>query len=500
MGGTEKLPAGYLRLGKSIFFFFLALYLTTTRGHFYTTDEMAVFHQTKSLWEHADIDTPPILNTYPGRGGRHYAVYGPGQSALAMPLYGFGKLARIGLERLGAKDAAAMLAGAVYGDPPDHLWGGQVEIFFVNLFNTIVVALVCAVFFLASVRLGAGPLWALAATLILGLTTHLAGFSTGFLQHPAETLFLLTSFYLLLCDAAAPRQETRVNAGAAAAMMLLVRVNTAALLPALTGYLAWNSWRRRRDPVVMARECAAFLIPVAVGLLATGLVNEWKWGAFGLRGVYAQTLPFNTPLLLGLYGNLFSVGQSIFLFSPILFLAFVYFGPFLRRRPAESAAIFGMAAASLLLYSKVYLWHGQWAFGPRYLVHLVPLLLLPLGPWLEEVSPRARLATLPFVLAGVVVEVLHVAVNVSFVYFHEGYKSEPPFSYLWIPEQSQLAAHWRALMAWDFRVDPWLVWMGRTFAADRTIPVAIVLGWLVAWCGARVWRNLQELRHPLSGQ
>jgi hypothetical protein len=501
MRGAEKLSAGYLRLSASIFLFLFAIYLTTTRGHFWTTDEVAVFQQTRSLWEHADIDTAPLPNTYPGRGGRYYAVYGPGQSALAMPLYGIGKAARLGLERLGAKDAIRALAGPVIGDPPDHLWGGQVEIFFVNLFNAIVVALVCAVFFLASVRLGAGPGWAAAAALILGLATHLAGFSAGFFQHAAEALFVLWAFYLLVCDSDSPRAQTRAVAGAAAAMMLLIRINTAALLPALTAYLAFQSWKRRRDAVAAARECAAFLLPVGIGLLTAAAVNHWKFGVFGLRGVYAQTLPFDTPLLVGLYGNLFSVGQSVFLFSPILVLSVAWFRPFFRRRPAEAVAILGMAAASLLLYSKVHLWHGQWSFGPRYLVHLVPLLLLPLGSWLEQASSRTRIATIPLVLAGLLVEILHLAVNVSYVYHREGYNNQPPFSYLFVPDQSQLAAHWRALTAWDARVDTWLVEMARSFGASPTVPIAICLLWLIAWSGWRLVRDLKDApaaKRPIS--
>ncbi len=480
-----SVPDAHRKLTLWLFLLLCCVYVTLTRGHFWSTDEVTVYQQTRSLREHGDLDTARLPNSLPGRGGRFYGVYGPGQSVLALPFYATGKAVHRVLERWGARQAIDVLAGPLIGDPGGSHWGGEVEIFFVNLLNAVVVALAGAVFFRFQLRLGVDAKWAVAATLVLALATHLPGFATGFFQHGAETLFALWSFYLLFRNSETPQARTRVAAGIAAGAMLLVRVNTLALLPALTLYLAFQGRRRRSDAAdrlrQMARECLPFLLPVGLAMLAMGGVNAWKFGAFGLRGAYAKSIPFNTPLLVGLYGNLFSVGASIFLFSPILWLAPVYFRPFARRRPAEAAAILGMAAGSLLLYSKVYLWHGQWAFGPRYLVHLVPLLLLPLGAWLQE-SARARVAAAPLVAAGLLVMALHVGVNVSYVYYHEGYIQSPAYEYLWIPEKCQLLAHWRALAAWDNRVDLWLVDTWRSRGGVAALPILTCLLWAIAWC------------------
>lgn len=481
-----------------MFLLLLGIYVTITRGHFWSTDEVTVYQQTRSLWEHGDLDTASLPNSLPGRGGRYYGVYGAGQSVLALPFYGVGKAVRLTLEHVGARSWIDAIAGPVLGERPDRVWGGEVEIFFVNLFNAVVVALLCTVFFFFNLRLGVAPRWAVASTFILALATHLTGFAGGFFQHGAEALFVLWSFYLLYGDSVKSRRQTRVAAGSAAGAMLLIRINTAVLLPALTAYLVFHAWRRLpsgswRDRLAgAARQAVPFLVPVGVALLAVAGVNAWKFGAFGIRGAYAHTIPFSTPLLLGLYGNLFSVGQSIFLFSPILFLAPWYFRGFGRRYPAETAAILAMSVSSLLLYSKVYLWHGQWCFGPRYLVHLVPLLVLPLGGWLETAGRRIWAAVVPLVVAGLVVEALHVLVNVSYVYYHEGYRYEEPFGYLFIPAESQLAAHWRALVAWDSRVDTWMIDTARQYGAHVMVPIAICCLWGLAWGARQVWRSLQE--------
>ena len=86
-----------------MFLLLLATYVTITRGHFFSTDEIAVFQQTRSLWEHGDLDTAPLPNTFQASRGRYYAVYGPGQSVLALPFYAIGKAVRLGLERVGAQ-------------------------------------------------------------------------------------------------------------------------------------------------------------------------------------------------------------------------------------------------------------------------------------------------------------------------------------------------------------------------------------------------------------
>ena len=182
------------RVAIWIFAGFLAFYTALTRGHFYLADEAQVFQQTRSLWEQGDLSVAPQINTVRGRDGHYYAQYGIGQSILALPLYVAGKKVHQLLERAGATSWIKTFEGPPIGDP-DKRYGGEVEIFFVNLFGAFAMAGVMAVFFLLNVRLGASLRATIAATVILGLTTHVAGFGVEFLQHPAEALFLLLTFY-----------------------------------------------------------------------------------------------------------------------------------------------------------------------------------------------------------------------------------------------------------------------------------------------------------------
>jgi hypothetical protein len=476
------------------------VYASFTRGHFWTVDEVLVFQQTRSLWQRGDLSVEPLINTAVGRDGRSFAPYGAGQSALALPLYGFGKIAGEALDGLGAQGAKSLIAGPMIGEP-NRQFGGQTEIFFVGLFNAFVVAALGGVFFAFSLRLGAAPGWAAAAALLVAFTTHIAGFGANFFQHGAESLLLLWTFYFLFADSQSPSARLLACAGATAFVMMQVRISTAALLPVLAAYLFWSRWNRLGNGMVpsakaisVVRQCLPFLLLTAAGALTAATVNYLKFGEFSVRGVYARMVPLDgTPLLVGLYGNLFSVGSSIFLFSPLLVAAPVYFRSFARKRPPETVAILTMSTLSLALYSKAYLWHGQMCFGPRYLVHLIPLLLLPLGPWLQMARPRVRVAVGALAAAGLCIQILHIAVNVSYAYAHENYFSmQPAYAYLFLPDKSQILAHWRALWAWDYRVDLWTIGLFRAGKTTEAFGVLLVLASALCLAGSKLRLQLRR--------
>ncbi len=459
------------KIAAWLFAGFLALFVALTRGHFYLSDEVQVFQQTRSLWERGDLSVAPNINTVRGRGGLYYAQYGVGQSVLALPFYAAGKTVHRLLDRAGAASWIQTFAGPVIGDP-NFRWGGEVEIFFVNLFCAFVMAALVAVFYLFNLRLGAAPRWALISAVTVGLATHLTGFGVEFLQHPAEALFVLLAFYFLFEDSENPRARYRLLAGAMAGMLILVRASGVVLIPALTLYLFWNVYRRLHETARAVAGCALFLIPAACAIFITMWVNYVKWGQASFSGSYQAFNTFTNSWLVSIYGYLFSPGQSIFLFSPILILAPVYFRPFAQRYRAETSAILGLTASYALFYGRSVTWHGQWCFGPRYLMAMVPLLTLPLGLWLGSIRRRAWLAIVPLLLAGAFIEVLHVAVNVSYVFYRAGYtKLIPSDAFIFIPQICQIVTHWHALTAWDDQVDMWVVNVARELGASRAMEI-----------------------------
>ena len=352
-GSAESRPLA--RTAVWTFLAFLVLYVGVTRGHFIVTDEIAVYQATRSLWEEGNLSTGWMNNTFPGRNGRYYSVYSPGLSVASLPLYGLGKELGRGLKWAGRPDWIATFAGPSIGWEPSR-WGGDIEIFFANLLNCFTTALLCAVFFAFSLRLGVSPRWSLVSTALLGLTSYVAPFSTGFLQHSSEALFLLWAFYFLFSNARRPDWRLCAWAGAMVALMLLFRFPSIVALPGLGLYLLCSVWQHRpadRTPQSYFREAleqvVAFVVPVVVGIALHVTVNYLKFGTLSLVGEYGE-LRFTTPLLKGLHGLLLSSGDSVFLFTPLLLLVPWTVRHLSRRYRAEALLLAFLASSYLVFY------------------------------------------------------------------------------------------------------------------------------------------------------
>src|SRR5207302_7508561 len=113
------------------------------------------------------------------------------------------------------------------------------------------------------------------------------------------------------------------------------------------------------------------------------------------------------PLLEGLYGFFLSPGKSLFLYAPIVLVGLVAvpFAP--RPQRAAVALLVALGAVNVAFYARYYQWHGDHAWGPRYLVMTIPFFALPLAPLLDRV--RWQRALVVATVAGLATSGLGVA-------------------------------------------------------------------------------------------
>jgi hypothetical protein len=90
-----------------------------------------------------------------------------------------------------------------------------------------------------------------------------------------------------------------------------------------------------------------------------------------------------SQISIGLFGLLFSPGVGLFVFSPILITVFFSFPDFFRKHKADCILFLSFFVMTLLYHADLKHWHGLVAWGPRYLLMLIPFLLIPLGASLE---------------------------------------------------------------------------------------------------------------------
>jgi hypothetical protein len=91
-----------------------------------------------------------------------------------------------------------------------------------------------------------------------------------------------------------------------------------------------------------------------------------------------------TSLLTGLSGFLVSPGKGFFYYSPIAILFFFSFKSFFKKYSEIASCFILIMLFYLIFLSKNINWHGDWAWGPRYLLSITPLFIIPIGPFLES--------------------------------------------------------------------------------------------------------------------
>ncbi|MBI5369209.1 MAG: hypothetical protein HZA54_19385 [Planctomycetes bacterium] len=383
------------RVAGPLFALLLSAFLLTASPRPDTYDGVVRLELARALVTRHALDIPPVQfahlpYTWPARDGKHY----PCSSGLGHSLLLAALLA---------------LAGLPYGM---HL---------ANALSPLLMALGLLAFHGVQEAAGVPRRRAVAVTLIAAFTTPIWVYSRSWFEVAIEVAALNSALLCLLrafplappAALGAPpaptptptpaRRAALALAALAYGFALLTRVSSALALPGLA--LCALALRRRADAGVrngalrgLARD-AALVAPILA--LPVALLLAYNYLRFGDPWTHYhpefQRLAFAGDRLRGLAGLLFSPWKSLFLFAPALLLALPGWRALSGRAPAVALAAGVTAAAYLFFYSGVGFWHGDRAWGPRYLVWLVPWLCLPLGfvePLWRPGFPRAAAALL----------------------------------------------------------------------------------------------------------
>jgi hypothetical protein len=98
----------------------------------------------------------------------------------------------------------------------------------------------------------------------------------------------------------------------------------------------------------------------------------------------------HTPIVAGVFGLWLSAGKGLLFYSPIVWLGLIGLIPLWRRDRPLAALIGLLLLVSTVFFARYDLWTGGWNWGPRYLLPLVPLLVLTAGVWVQVKPSRLR--------------------------------------------------------------------------------------------------------------
>ena len=468
-----------LARAAAIFLLVLGVYLVGySRTLPPTADEMIDFSLAQSLakWQTFAIDQVSTVGPNPeefGTGGHRYSKYGPLQAVLAVPLFWLAQRLPIG-----AVDTVLLL-------------------------NHLVTALTAALLFLLVRRLGYRPGVALAIVGLTAFGTPLWVHSKRFFSEPTITLTVVAAVGAAFAAAATGRRSWLTAAGLAFGLAAAAKyVNVVLLLP-VPLYLAGTALCGAGGAAAGAVRALGRLAWFAAGAVPLGaLLALYDLARFGnpLATGYAHWEGFSTPVWVGLAGFLFSPGKSIFVYTPLFLLLPLLAPSFIRRFPALSGLLGAIIALHLLLYGSWWVWWGAWAWGPRFIVPILPLAALFLAEGLDRLldgrmPARGLLASAAVLLglASVGIQLLGVAVDHT-VYLVQLLPLNPKpdtltlydLRYQPILHQIPLLTRQWLDFAWIARTGPSAV-NGPMLASALAGAGAGILGFLAVWYG-RGWR------------
>ncbi len=360
-----------------------------------------------------------------GRYGLFYAHYGALGSVLGVPLIWLGSLT------------------------PDP--GGETRRFLFSLTSCFLGALTAAVLYMFHVELGVSKGVALAWTLVSSFATLLWPASTSSFDNVQHAFFALLAVFLGYRSATERSSRLAAWGGLSAGLLILYQEYFVILIPALalstlappageTG--GWNEdagrdttepgERPRRPKVGSIRNAVTkvrhFLVSVDehaqsryvlfVGCAGIGLAlalgyNLLRFGSIFTLGNLQLERKAGFPLfgdpLIGLPTLLVSPGKSIMIYSPPIILGFAGIRHLWRRKPYLGCSIVATSIILVLFLSNIAFLGGDWCWGPRYVVPLLPLWALAF-PFVPSDQLR-RWPARAVVGAGLVVQLMALAVD-----------------------------------------------------------------------------------------
>ena len=374
----------------ALFLLLFGVFALFAGGHSYSSDEEGYFLQSRALiaGDHGltlTSDAQRVTPTSPGRDDEPIAVGGIGSSIAGLPGLAIGK-------------AVALLVPA--------RWDDVVERLFVGFTNSLITAAIAALLFLCARQLGAdrrpGVMLALAYAVGTMAWPHA---KTLLLTEPLAALLVLAAVHFALRATAERSLRLAGIAGVFSTVAGMARITTLLFVIPIGLYVVL----RAHQPRCLRRAAlatASFTAGAASGLALLAVTNWWRAGSLTSLG-YAD-VPLDGNIWEGLYGLLLSPGKSLLLYAPVALVAFAAIPKSLRIRPPETALILSIVIANLMLFARFPSWHGDNAWGPRYLNITLPLMVLLIAPLLSEL--RWRKAVVVAGAVGVLVSSLGVMV------------------------------------------------------------------------------------------
>jgi hypothetical protein len=360
-----------------------AVYIATGSGRIDIIDGQYRFDVAHNLVDDRSVQVrdPFLSDAAQGIDGV-YSPYGISGSLVALPLVALGRLGPPSIDR---------------------------EQFFFSFTSALLGAGTAAILFLFYVELGIARPAALFWTAVASFATLSFPAATTTFDQTQHGFFVIVACFAAVLGARRDSMRFVIAGGAALAVLVNFQETYAILFPTL-GLATVRPWASPEDRRRSIERFVVFVFVGRLGLLCWALFNNFRFGSFLFSGKgQNHPSPFGNPVV-GLAGLLVSPGKSIFLYSPPTALALFGLRGLIARERILGFAVAASSLAYLALMSVLSFYGGDWCWGPRYFVVILPLLALAF-PFTTFSRPSERVVSRSLIAAGLVVQLLAISVD-----------------------------------------------------------------------------------------
>ena len=388
--------------------FAMIIFCLMSYGGIRSPDGEVVFRTTEALAVNGTFAVSGDLSwkgfgLYKGKDGKRYSLFGPAQAIAAVPLY---QIARL-INMTGWFQKGHSFVGISH-----YINGGLLDFVkdrtpgrfephalrtVVSLFNVIVGSMCVFVFFFLIKALTQSEQSALLTSILFAFGTLIFPYSGTFFSELLAIFFVMSSLYLLVhrsivkkrTASAAYKDIVLAASGLALGLAAAVHITAVLFAPFFCIYAAFSGPKDDNPHPPMKRilrNGALFCIGLGLILALIAYYNYIRFDDIFETGrtinvqIESQRTygRFVAPWR-GLWGLLFSSGKGLFFYCPAILLGFIFWLPFHRKYRLLSFMILGTVFLRIVFIASRSDWHGGFCIGPRYMLMIIPFLLLPVG-------------------------------------------------------------------------------------------------------------------------
>ncbi len=371
-----------IHLGVLIFALFTLVYFLSAKGNTEITDTSFSIQTAKTIISNHSLSVPSCR---PGhcfksqKDGKYYSRSGLGLAFLFVPYVLAGKIIALST-----------------GLPENRLID-----FFISFYNIFFGAGACVIMFYIAKFFKNSDRASLCLALLLGFATFCWRYSIWDFSEVTQMFFLLLSIYLVFKNT----PKSLVLGGLSFGCLFLLKILYLNCLPIFILYIFARNKTSMKNALT---QIAAFLFMALLGFCFILILNHLRFGKLFEFGYGLEANKFYLSGILQHAGKLlFWLDKGIFIYNPLFILGILGYYKLFKSFPKEAVFLLSIIALNFLLTCTWYGWHGNWSWGPRYLVPTAGLWLIPIFVFFHK-KGIIRVLLILLVCLSVLIQLLSV--------------------------------------------------------------------------------------------